>query len=311
MTMIGKSDTVENHSDDFDDLMLKEWARENVLSTDAGGGGKALSASPCKQAIMQPSQGDAHVGEGSLVRASCNIRSPFLLSYQEFHKSLVLILADDEDLSIGVILNRPTTQGFEIKTRDIATGDETTVIVPLRFGGEYAIKGDQVLWLHCSPALRAAGVGVEVGLNKSNIWKCSAKDVTNAIGSGLASPKDFFIFSGVTAWTKGNPLSRVDGIQGEVKDGIFEVVPFGETERIWSTLAEQTVLNQLNMAKNLATATKAWKEAGQQRKASAGANIDSLVFNSNVAVDVLADDALQSWVSAHLLGIGIGLDDSM
>lgn len=146
MNMIGKGQTAENYMGDFDDLMLKEWAREQLLSVDGGGGGKALSYTPpdtrkatslgglLKRAVTK--QEDEEVDAGSIVRASSKTISPFLLDYQELHKSLVLILSDDEELSVGVILNRPSTQGLEVHMEDPASGVQRTATVTLRFGGE-------------------------------------------------------------------------------------------------------------------------------------------------------------------------------
>jgi putative AlgH/UPF0301 family transcriptional regulator len=314
MNMIGKGKTAENYTGDFDDLMLKEWARERLLSIEAGGGGQALSYTPpdnnrktssgigglLKRAVSKGEE----IAAGSMVRASSKTRSPFLLSYQELHKSLVLILSDDEQLSVGVILNRPSRQGLEIHMEDPDTGDQRTATVTLRFGGEIKLQGGDMIWLHFNPELREAGIGSEVGENKNNVWLCTEGDVTRAIGDGVAAPEDFMVFTGVTGWTKGDPQSLVDGMEGEVKNGNFEVVPFDKTDDVWSILAEQPVLDELNMVQNVAIANKAWKAAGRGR-ANGDAEADSVVFNSDVRVDELGDDALRSWVAAHLLGIGL------
>lgn len=314
MDMIGKKETVDNFSGDyFDDLMLKEWARESLLSIEAGGGGKVATYNmPSDKSApkgddmlgIRGSITDEAVAAGSLVRASSKIRSPFLLSYQELHKSLILILSDDESVSVGVILNRPSTQRLEIHTEDAETGEKSTVIVPLRFGGETTLQGGQIIWLHGSPELRDAGIGVEIGEMKNSVWICSETDVTKAIGSGLATPDDFMVFTGVTGWTKGDPQTTVNGIQGEIKNGNFEIVPFDKTTEIWSILGEQPVLNELNMVQNVAIANEAWARAGHG-SSNNDAEDDSIVFNSDVRVDELGDDALRSWIAAHLLGIGL------
>jgi hypothetical protein len=161
-----------------------------------------------------------------------------------------------------------------------------------------------MIWLHFNPELRAAGIGSEVGEDKNNVWLCTEGDVTRAIGDGVAAPEDFMVFTGVTGWTKGDPQSSVDGMEGEVKNGNFEVVPFDKTDDVWSILAEQPVLDELNMVQNVAVANKAWQVAGRER-ANGDAEADSIVFNSDVRVDELGDDALRSWVAAHLLGIGL------
>ena len=42
---------------------------------------------------------------GMLLRASSADRSPFLLDKQQLHKSIILIISDDDEVSIGVMLN--------------------------------------------------------------------------------------------------------------------------------------------------------------------------------------------------------------
>lgn len=301
MRMIGRKETVDDFSgDSFDDLMLKEWARDNLLSPDKGGGGKALD----NYNSPQVKTGAAEIKVGTLVRASSQERSPFLLAYQEFHKSLVLVLADNEEMTIGVILNRPSTTGFEISTRKQDTREVTSppVIVPLRYGGEYKIQGDEpILWLHCNPTLREAKIGTEIGA--STIYNCTSQDLATAIGSGLATPFDFLAFQGVTAWTKGKSTS-VNGMQGEVENGKFEVVPVEKTDLVFLTMSQQSVLDQLNMVQNLAVAKEAWTLGGldddhDDELSEEGA---SFVFNSDVRVGELTDAALRCWVATHLLG---------
>lgn len=37
MRMIGRGETADEYTGDFDDLIIKEWAREHLLSSEAGG----------------------------------------------------------------------------------------------------------------------------------------------------------------------------------------------------------------------------------------------------------------------------------
>jgi hypothetical protein len=180
------------------------------------------------------------------------------------------------------------------------------------------VKGqDPLLWLHCSPSLRAAKVGSEIGVGKNTVYKCSSEQVTSAIGQGLAKADDFLVVSGVSVWTKGNG-GIVGEVQGEHKTGKFEVIPDSQVDEIWQSLQKQEVLTKLNLVSNLALANEAWLKAAngdtvadpQENGKTPIAGIreglyeedDSLVFKSDVKVAALSDDALRSWVATFLLG---------
>jgi putative AlgH/UPF0301 family transcriptional regulator len=328
MNMIGRWETAEEYSGDFDDLMLKEWALRHLLSTGAGGGAGQ------KQISLGATSATAESGtnwfsrftlprveevvEGSLVRASSADRSPFLLDDQEFHKSVILIIKDDESVSVGLILNRPAAKGLDIKIQNKNTGGSKSVTLPLRFGGKYAVQGSEpLMWLHCNPVLRAAEVGSPVGPKKDGIWKCSAEDVIKAIGRDIATPEDFIVVTGVCAWSKTD--ESAEGIQGEVKAGRFEVIPAARAEAVWNNLLKLEVLTTVNLVKNLAMAGDAWsigsngspkqipnKNHSPPPLTGIGEcydeDDDTLVFKSDVKVSKLSDDALRSWVATFLLG---------
>lgn len=336
MDMIGRRDTAKDHSGDFDDLMLKEWALEHLLSSDAGGGaGERDLAAEAAEGVpseMDPNQrpdafgrlmnrmkgGNNQIGEGTVLRAAARERSPFLLDGQEFHKSIVLVLSDDNGITVGAILNRPAAKGLDIQINDKKSGKKKQVRIPLRFGGQYTVKGTEaLLWLHCSSALRDAEIGAPMGENKRGIWKCTSDDVINSIGRGLADPEDFIAISGVSIWGKvpGDPISR--GIQGEVDKGKFELVPESKAETVWNALSKQDVLTSDNLILNLKVATEAWNAGGGPSNGNSNGDSvpigglgdgfdeedDSLVFKSDVKVAELSDAALQSWVKTFLLGL--------
>lgn len=347
MNMIGRGETAKAYSGDFDDLMLKEWALKHLLSSEAGGGAgeRDLAADAAEGApassisIEAPRSRDAlgslmkrmkgeggQIREGTLLRASPTDRSPFLLDGQEFHKSIVLVLTDEKGVTVGAILNRPAAKGLDVQINEKSTGEKKSVSIPLRFGGQYTVKGaEALLWLHCSPALRQAEVGAPMGQNTNGIWKCTSDDVINSIGRGLAKPEDFIAISGVSIWGRfpGDPASG--GIQGEVDKGKFEVVPDSKIESVWDALGKQDVLTNDNLSLNLKVATEAW-DAGSSSSNNSPANgkngkssgsflpigglgdgfdeeDDSMVFKSDVKVAALSDDALLSWVKTFLLGI--------
>jgi putative AlgH/UPF0301 family transcriptional regulator len=333
MNMIGRGETAEEYSGHFDDMMLKEWARKNLLSAEAGGGAgdkqraqdgvastrELMQAEPIDRLIDRVSAAarGEDVTAGSLVRASSAERSPFLLDNQELHKSLVLILSDDDNISLGVMLNRPSSKGLDISITEKDSGKSRTVSLPLRFGGQYAVKGSEpLLWLHSNRVLRAAKVGSPVGMDEGGIWKCSSNDVTAAVGKGLANIEEFMVVSGVSIWTKGEKgLAR--GIQGEIRAERFEVVPQSQAAAIWSELSKQEVLTPTNMISSLAIADRAWQYGAVKNNVSSKTKSDkmpisglgegfdeeddSLVFKSDVRVSQLSDDALRSWVATFLL----------
>jgi putative AlgH/UPF0301 family transcriptional regulator len=332
MNMIGMKETAEENSGEFDDLMLKEWALKHLLSTEAGAGKKRLAPQgvASTQQLLQRDPVDrllyrvsaASRGEdvtaGTIVRASSAKRSPFLLKDQELHKSLVLIFSDDENISVGVILNRPASKGLDILITEKNSRKSRSETLPLRYGGQYNIKGaDPLLWLHCNSILREAMIGSPIGMSNDGFWKCTAADVTSAVGQGLAKPSDFLVVAGVSVWTKGEKgLAR--GMQGEVRSGMFEIVPTSKYQGIWDSLSKQQVLTPSNLMKSLSMANEAWSagadsNALQARDANDPPPItgigegfdeedDTLVWSSDVQVSKLADDALRSWLAAFLLG---------
>jgi len=309
MNMIGRGETADECSGDFDDLMLKEWSRKNLLSEEDKVGGNAKDFLAKASALAT---GEA-VMEGSLLRASPTDRSPFLLSKQDLHKSIILVISDDEHLTVGVMLNRPVTRGIELDITDKATRERKAVKIPLRFGGEYAVKGQEMmLWLHCSSKLRAAKIGSEVGPASSGVWKCTQDDATKAIASGIASPEDFLVVSGVSVWPKA--VSVAQGLQGEVANNRFEPIPKSRVESVWHVLKGQEVLTKMNFVKNVDRANEAWRAAGsdvvggsrEEKTEGIGEGYDeeddSYVHKTAKKVAELSDDALRCWVATFLLG---------
>ena len=335
MNMIGRGETAEESSGDFEDMMLKEYARENLLSIEAGGNAgirfqpsevasfrSLVRAQPVEAFLKRAKtafRSSDKVKVGSLVRASSTDRSPFLLDNQEFHKSIVLIIADDEEVSAGVILNHPSAKGIEMELIDKVTADRRQLKVPIRFGGQYVIRGQNILmWMHNSQDLKDESVGAPVGEDESGIWKCSQDQATQAIQEGIARPSDFIITTGLSIWMKG---SEGDGIQGEVRDGNFEMIPEAKYSSVWKKLRSQKeTLTKINLIKNISDGHEAW-EAGAPIDVNSrnddeeedvavtegiGEGFDEdnskYVHNTDTKVSKLSDDALRSWIATHLLG---------
>lgn len=328
MNMIGRTKIAGEFSGGFDDLMLKEWAFAHLLSSAGGGGGGEQTRDPQDFKVESESLGkmvarfatEQESMEGMLLRASSAERSPFLLENQELHKSLVLIIADDDVASVGVILNRPSKKGLDVKVSDRGQGDSVSVTLPLRYGGQYAVRGQEsLLWLHCSDTLRRKGLGSPVGdRQEKGIWKCTAQDVIDAVGKGDAKPEEFVAVSGVSVWEK-NVLLGKNGIDGDIETGKFEVVPDSARADAWHLLLSQKdVLSTVNFSDTMMIAEEAWlrgstgsqslpKDGKEAPLGGLGENFDeeddSLVFKTDVRVSELADDALQSWCATFLLGL--------
>lgn len=315
MNMIGRVETAEEYSGTFADLMLKEWALKNLLSTEAGGGVKDKLRSPRGVADQKLSSAFRKIGKepsnstsakvvpGTLLRASEAERSPFLLENQEYHKAVILIIASDERSSVGVILNRPSTKGVDINMKQKEISKIATL--PIRFGGQFAVKGNEVLlWLHYNPVLRVAKIGSPVGSDTDGIWKCTSTDVTTAVRRGLAAPEDFLVISGVSAWITSSLAEN------------WEKVPLSQTQKVWDELARQERLSKVNLRQAVDVANAAWRAGSDPLKPTKPSRMlslpelrgndenagDSLVHKSDTKVSKLSDDALVSWLATFLLG---------
>jgi putative AlgH/UPF0301 family transcriptional regulator len=328
MNMIGRGETAKEVSGKFDDLMLKEWGRGNLLLKGDAYNEVGVARNPLWGAGIGYSEGDMRkdsidslmkqakdliledeLKPGTLLRASSAERSPFLLQKQEFHKSLVLIVVEDEKATVGLMLNHPAAKGCEIK-RKLNTGPN---VVPIRYGGDFSIQGTSpVMWLHCNQQLRDWGIGKPFGGTSDGIYACTQEEAANIIGGNVAAPDDFLIVSGLCVWPKlGGSLGS------EVKRGVFEMVPRSKVEKVFAILQKQEVNNAGTFIKNFELSLEAWEQAESDEKTAirpkpdtltvgVGEGFDeeddSVVFNSSKKVSELADDALRKWIATFLLG---------
>eukprot|EP00574_Skeletonema_japonicum_P011429 CAMPEP_0201715102 /NCGR_PEP_ID=MMETSP0593-20130828/1369_1 /ASSEMBLY_ACC=CAM_ASM_000672 /TAXON_ID=267983 /ORGANISM="Skeletonema japonicum, Strain CCMP2506" /LENGTH=669 /DNA_ID=CAMNT_0048204513 /DNA_START=73 /DNA_END=2082 /DNA_ORIENTATION=+ len=325
MNMIGRGETANECSGNFDDLMLKEWGRGNLL--EGYGGDVGVARNPLwggsAGSFLEKMDGSSvdekmkeaaemalteDVKAGTLLRGSSADRSPFLLQKQELHRSLLLVIAEDDKATVACMLNHPATKGCD------PYGKGSTSSLPLRYGGDFALKGQSpLIWLHCSEKLRIAGLGSSLSGQKG-VYKCEQDKALEAIAIGQAENSDFLVISGVCVWPKlGGSLAN------EVKRGVFEVVPNEKVEQVIETLQTQTILTKDNFAKNIQISQDAWEKAVDPRRKTTsdkGTDVvlttgigegfdeddDTIVFNSDKKVSELADDALQKWIATFLLG---------
>ncbi|KAL7545573.1 hypothetical protein ACHAWF_008921, partial [Thalassiosira exigua] len=103
----------------FYDRMLGVWAQEQLAIPEKRG-----SEPPSKAIVDDCSE---RVGPGTLARATSPPTNDMLLYDAEFVQSLVLVLEDTNDATVGIILNRPMAAAVDcVEDRDP---------LPLRYGG--------------------------------------------------------------------------------------------------------------------------------------------------------------------------------
>lgn len=321
MNMIGRSETARECTGNFDDLMLKEWAHSNLLSRASGGGANELFAVSQNDLTFRQKIGTIEASlakklkAGMILRAAPQRRSHFLLSDQEFHKSVVLVISCDASICIGAILSRPVTKGVDVLINEKNNKVSRNLQIPIRYGGQYALKGSEtILWLHCKDALKASHLGYPIG-NADGVWKCTADDVKSAIARGVAKAQDFMAVSGVYIWAR-----EQNEKPNTSKSEKFEIVPERKVLSVFEELVKQEVLSASNLDYNLHVANRAWTIGKQNDEATIGneeddtiipisglgegfdEEDDNFVFKSDVKVSKLCDDALRSWISTFLLG---------
>lgn len=296
MKMIGEEDGNDDVSEQFEDLMLREWTKERLLYPSSEEEGEEQIDKFISKATSSSSFG-SEIGVGSVLRSTAsNTYNPFLLSDQEYHKCILLILQDDEEMSVGVILNMPTSTEISLEL-----GGKKSFNIPERYGGRFADASDQdvLLWFHCNDILKDEGIGEPLGLYESGIWSVQPDDAASAIAAGNARAEDFIVVSGISVWEKA-PGGLTGGIRGEVNNNLFEVVGNEIVDSAWDALLQQELMSEETLDENLSLIELAWSECSSEDESIAEAP-PTKVYNSNVTVAELADKALRKWVSAFML----------
>ncbi len=317
MGMLGKHDEARAVSETFADLSLKEWAAESILfnstlpvvneNDDLDDLIKSLSPSVSSsidsaESFVDLAKRFINDGlQGTVLRGSSKDRSPFLLSDQKLHKCSMLVIQDDEIMTVGVLLNHPMTKTYPIP---LANGDD--IEFPVRYGGSFGIPSivDQpIIFLHSKPELKSGvGVGEPVcrstdGAEECIIWICSEQQVAYAIESGRASSSDFMCVQGFQIWPKEDVPSN-SGILAQLVTGDLEVVDETLVEEMWKVLSSQSQLSLSTLEQNFQTSLLAWSAGGKEN----GKSTPPFVYDSTVTTSQLADDSLRYWTEAFLLG---------
>ena len=329
MNMIGRKTEIES-VDSFGDLMLKEWATGALsFARDEGQIVKStmisdLPAYSSRSSDLTRDSDDFDIAQydptssmttsgsktlrqqmnskksatGTVLRASSATQSPFLFSDQIYHKSLVLILFDDDECSGGVILNHVTDCSY---TTTLADGEIVDFIV--RYGGPVQCFGDDdnmmfpLIFLHRNKKIINAGIGNSVG---NGIFQCTEEEAVSAMSMNVAKSDEFMVIQGLSIWKKQRQHSKLmGGILGDIEEGFFESVQQIHVKRIWGTLMQQNKLSHETLDENLSLLQNAWLQSDDF--ADGRGNDKVCVFGSDHEVTTLADEALKRWMKAYFL----------
>ena len=269
----------------FSDLMLKAWAEEYLCLArkDDEDGDDYM------QPNLQALTASFNVAAGDVYRAS---DTHYLLQEQYLHKAVVLLLQEEEDeASVGLVLNLPTVNTYRLTTEQGAQVEFT-----IRYGGSSGKRGQEpLLWLHCSRALRKLGIGTPLS-RSSPICLCTIDEVSEAIDLDLTLSQKFLLVQGFTAWDKFQ--GDAGGMRGETRAGHMHKVLPQQIDNVWSVLQSQRHLTDKTLEHNLQMTCSAWTCGGLDGDAIN----DGKVFSTNVSKADLADEALGLWMDIFLLG---------
>uniref|UniRef100_A0A7S3DWK4 Uncharacterized protein n=1 Tax=Entomoneis paludosa TaxID=265537 RepID=A0A7S3DWK4_9STRA len=328
-----KAPTSITGRNDFPTLMLKEWATEMLLLSnnnphmdDTNDPEEAVTSTPFLQdadifRALAVAATPPTIVAGTLLRASPvqsgnSGTSPFLLQEQYLHKSILLVIQESDDFSVSVVLNLPTTESYVV---ELSNGQ--SVEFPIRYGGPGGNDENApqpLLWFHNHDTLKQVGIGKPLSSNNddhsNDVWTCSLDQVVEVLEGDLVPPSEFMVVQGFCVWEKSGSSSPDDapagGILGQVLSGNLNVVSDKSknedeaktqptSDNIWSTLTQQTRLSEDSIQWNFERLIHTWNLAAKADDSSVPSRF---VYDSNVQVSTLADDALMAWIKIFLLG---------
>ena len=279
-------DQETSSKDSFDDRMLEEYCLACLPMT------REFHEDIDDDEYAPRRQGGTYsVAVGDLIRASSASHSPFLLSDQEFHHSLILVLQEEKHFSVGVILNLPH------KTTDLTLGKEHVCSINTRYGGALQCAGSsesELSFFHKSKALKDESLGEHLDVDSSsyNIWKCTKADAIEVLLRGIIEPQEIIAVDGLCVWPKDE--FGGGGLRAELVNGNFERVPLPNYEKVWRILQQQNVpISSENLDNVTRIAEAAWEAAGD------GNGITAKEMNDKRRK--LANDAHKQWILNYLL----------
>jgi putative AlgH/UPF0301 family transcriptional regulator len=313
MCLIARDDN-EEEDDDEQEWMEKQNNMENVVedATDDENHDSSSMDEKIFRALEAAQGGPIEVG--MVVRGSSLQPSPYMLYNHALHKSTVVVFQDEEQFSVGLILNIPSNETYTLKGSNGKHIAEMTI----RYGGPSSAVDDDdddddetgagessaakdspqnLIWLHCDEALQDLRIGAPLQKDQlSGIWTCTESQAMQAIESGHAFPGDFMLVEGFVVWEK---EGGAGGVRGEVFEGNVEIVPTEPIPDIWQLLMSQTQLSLETLNDNIQLSHSAWNLA---KKDSDAKVIESRhVIGSQVDVSQIADDGMRIWQVIFLL----------
>ena len=273
--------------DSFDDRMLKEYCLASLPLT------REIHEGANDDEYMPRRQGGTYTAKvGDILRASSASHSPFLLSDQEYHHSVILILQEDRQYSVGIILNLPSSDAI-----DLTLGEEHIASIAIRNGGPMKCAGSgesELLFFHKSKAMKDLALGEHLDVDSSsyNIWKCTKAEAMEALLRGVVEPEEIIAVDGLCVWPKDE--FGGGGLRAELVQGHFERVPLSNYDKVWRVLQQQkTPLSINNLENIICTADTAWDKAGDGK--------DITTKEMNHERRQLADEAHRKWIENYLL----------
>jgi putative AlgH/UPF0301 family transcriptional regulator len=287
MERIGRGDETEasDYHKVFDNKMLRVWAQSNLVFK---------KEDKKKEPVTELVTPSPDIGPGTLLRGSSRSESPFLLNEQGFHQSVILITQDEEEFTVGLLLNRPWSKTVQLDFPE----DDHSASITARFGGRYELKEmpeNSSFWFHCNDQLKSAKIGSPLK-DPDGIWKCGEKQVRAALRDGIAGEKDFLCVKGLNIWPKLKGYGSSLTVNVEV--GHYEVVPSSQTKDVWKVLVSQEALSKMTIDKNIMLGKAAWTASGGEEQSESSSSDES---SSQVAQRELADEALKRWMALYLL----------
>lgn len=231
---------------------------------------------------------------GAILRSSPS-NSSHLLKDQELHRSTILVLQDDDDISIGAMINMPTCLTADLASSDdLMFGNEFKSKLPLRYGGPLGghkeqQQGDPMIVCHMSVALKEKNIGAPLGEDTNGIWKIPFEVAKETIASCDACIEDFIVIDGIYVWPKDESKNGEinGGLGGEIRKGVFEIVPKSRTQDIWNAVIKQVALSPLSLRRNMILTKEAW-----------GTERDGELKNERSS---LHDRVLMRWIQIRLM----------
>ncbi|VEU44289.1 unnamed protein product [Pseudo-nitzschia multistriata] len=315
-----------DHPQPFSDLMVKEWSTQRLIVTkkmksngyDDGGIYSGLNDNNCEEPVSQIDDADIFrvlkaaatptpVMQGSILRGSSSPSSPYVTSSQLFYKSTILLLQDTPEASVGVMLNLPTKDAYVLRLED------KDYHFTVRYGGPSGKGGeeDPYFWFHDCDVLKEEGIGLPVSFSNAHpersdphgIHVCDIEDVREAVQRKLVQADEFLLVQGFCLWEK--EAESAGGVTGQLLNGNLEDTQLQTTkqrESLWRSLLDQKqTISEDRLQKNFELSQQAWKNSGGESVNNLSEDI-RYVFDSNVEVSKLADDALFTWMKIFLLG---------